>query len=384
MLSSLLRLAAFLLLLPWISPHAAEHCVVLRYQHVNERTPGLSSVTPRQFERHLALLAEEDYRVMPLTDVVERLRDGAGVPSRCVALTVDGPFASLYDTVFPRVQQYGFPLTVFVNTGLVDSARDDVVGWARLRDMRAAGIDIQSLGHSPIHLLRREPGESVDDWAQRVAFDIQLAQSRLREELGVEATLFAYPFGEYDRELQEILGSMGLSAFGLHAGAVWTQADFTALPRFPMASFGARERPFRKKIDAHPLPIAGAFPLDPVITLDDWQPSLTLVFQPDVARPQRLRCLLNGAPGMRYQWLDQPENAVLLMPAGRLRVGRNRIDCTLPLADGTAEGWYSHLWIRRADDGGWYREADPAWTLTPSTPPRAESRPDRPGAAATP
>jgi len=374
----LYRTVSCLLLLCCLSSAAisgsSDGCVVLRYQHIDDATPGGISVTPEQFQQHVDYLFKNDYHVLHLEDVVTSLRTGVDLPQRCVALTIDGAFQSAYEEAFPRVTRYEFPLTVFISSAAVDARLDGQLSWQQMREMQAGGVSFQSLGHSHKHLVRRETDETLEDWQQRIAFDIQLAQSRIEDELGLRPTLFAYPFGEYNEELQQMIASMGLTGFGMQAGALWQQADFTALLRFALASFGARLRPFSRKIEAQPLPIAGAFPLDPVVPLDEWKPALTLVFKPGEIEHRRLRCLLNGSPGMVYQWLEQPENAVMVSPRGRLRVGRNRVDCTLQLGEDGSTGWYSHLWIRRNADGDWYRESIDPLRVIPPTRKAPESR----------
>ena len=366
-----------------VSASADNHCVVVRYQHIDDDTPGVSSVTPKQFQQHLDYLFEHDFHVLGLEEVVTALRIGSELPTRCVALSIDGAFASAYEDAFPRTQRYDFPLTVFISSAAVDAGLDGLMTWQQMREMQAAGVSFQSLGHSHGHLVRRDADESHEDWQQRIAFDIQLAQSRIEDELGLRPTLFAYPYGEYNEALQLMIESMGLTGFGMQAGALWQQADFTALPRFSLASFGAQPRPFEKKVSARPLPIAGAFPLDPVVPIEEWQPSLTLIFKPGDFNRHELRCLLNGAPGMLYQWLEQPENAVMISPRGRLRTGRNRVDCTLPLGEDQELGWYSHLWIRRDENGGWYRESYDPLRLSHGDSPDPESHADNPIAPTT-
>lgn len=338
------------------SSFAADHCVVLQYHHINEETPGITSVTPEQFQQHLDYLLTHEHAVMPLVDVVNRLKNGDDLPEKCVALTIDDAYLSAYTEAFPRTRRYAFPLTVFVSTKAVDDGHKSHLSWDQIREMHAAGIDFQNHGHAHAHLVRMQDGEHPDDWEQRVAVDIQSAQNRLSAEIGVTPTLFAYPYGEYNGALRDIVGSMGLTAFGQQSGPVWRAADFTALPRFPMASFYARMRTFPNKVNSLPLPITGAFPLEPVVPLDDWQPSLTLVFRPDVANRERLTCYMNGSPEVTYEWLDQPQGAVLISPKGRLNVGRNRTNCTLPTGQTGRLAWYSHNWIRRNPDGSWYRE----------------------------
>ena len=65
---------------------AADHCVVLQYHHISEDTPGITSVTPEQFQEHLDYLLAHDHVVMPLEDVITALKTGEDLPERCVAL----------------------------------------------------------------------------------------------------------------------------------------------------------------------------------------------------------------------------------------------------------------------------------------------------------
>ncbi|MCB1801938.1 MAG: polysaccharide deacetylase family protein [Gammaproteobacteria bacterium] len=336
---------------------AGNQCVVLQYHHISEETPGITSVTPEQFQEHLDYLLTNDHVVMRLGDVVEALRQRTELPDKCVALTIDDAYLSAYTEALPRVKRYGFPLTVFVSTQAVDEGYASHLSWDQIREMQAEGIEFANHSHTHAHLIRRADGELQEDWEQRVAADIQTAQNRLRSELSVDSTLFAYPYGEYNAELKAIVESMGFTAFGQQSGPVWDAADFGALPRFPMASIYASMRTFPNKVNSLALPITGAFPLDPVVPLDEWQPTLTLVFEPGTTNRDALTCFFNGSPEVRYSWLEQPPGAVEIQASGRLNVGRNRTNCTLPIGDSGRYGWYSHNWIRRHADGSWYREA---------------------------
>lgn len=336
---------------------AAEHCVILQYQHISDTTPGVSSVTPAQFQEHLNYLLVNEYAVTPLEEVVTALKTGIALPDKCVALTVDGGYVSAYQEAFPRTRRYGFPLTLFIPTQPLALGYRTHLTWDQVREMQAVGVSIQTQGHSLSHLVRHHRYESAEDWERRVAVDIQTAQNQFSEATGMAPTLIAYPFGEYNPELGRIAGSMGLIGFGEQAGPVWPAADFTALPRFSLRSLNASLRALPRKLDSLPLPITGAFPLDPVVPLDDWRPSLTLVFVPGTPGTEQLNCRLNGSAEMTYEWLEQPAGSVVVTPRGRLVAGRNRVFCTMPIGADGREGWYTHIWLRRTADGSWYRES---------------------------
>jgi hypothetical protein len=221
--------------------------------------------------------------------------------------------------------------------------------------MAAQGVDFENHSHSHEHLIRQHPGESREDWEQRVAADILTAQSRISSELGQAPVLFAYPYGEYDTVLSRIVRSMNLVGFGQQSGPLWRGANLAALPRFPMNITYASMRTFPTKVSSLPLPLLSVRPTEPVVPVDQWRPTLTLAFSEQARHPERLTCYVNGSPSMQYHWSDSIPKTVEVTPKGKLLIGRNRYNCTLPAGHGRYY-WYSHPWIRRNPDGSWYRE----------------------------
>ncbi|MCB1728313.1 MAG: polysaccharide deacetylase family protein, partial [Gammaproteobacteria bacterium] len=148
---------------------AADHCVVLQYHHISEDTPGITSVTPEQFQEHMDYLRAHDHVVMPLEDVITALKTGEPLPERCVALTIDDAYVSAYEEAFPRVVRYAYPLTVFVSTDAVDNGLNGFLSWEQMREMSEHGITFQNHSRTHDHLIRRLDDETDDDWEQRVA-----------------------------------------------------------------------------------------------------------------------------------------------------------------------------------------------------------------------
>ena len=62
----LLLLASLLNFFLTVPAYAADHGVILLYHHVSSETPGITSVTPEQFEDHLEYLAENEFQVIPV------------------------------------------------------------------------------------------------------------------------------------------------------------------------------------------------------------------------------------------------------------------------------------------------------------------------------
>lgn len=71
-----------------------------------------------RFEEQIKFLISE-YRVIPLRELVDRLRQERPLPERAAVITFDDGYRSVYTTAFPVLNHYQVPFTMFLITGLV-------------------------------------------------------------------------------------------------------------------------------------------------------------------------------------------------------------------------------------------------------------------------
>lgn len=86
------------------------------------------------FARHLAFLTSA-YRIVSLADAVRWLRGEGALPERALAITFDDGFHSFYSDVFPVLQRFQSPATVFLTTGYLGS--EDIL-WFNWVDLALA------------------------------------------------------------------------------------------------------------------------------------------------------------------------------------------------------------------------------------------------------
>jgi len=335
---------------------AEDHAVALVYHHVSEDTPALTSVTPDTFAKHLAYLRENDFEVWPLGKILDAIEDDRQIPRNTVAITFDDAYLSVHTEAYRQLRAYGWPFTLFVNTEAIDQGYSSSMSWDQIRELARAGAEIGNHSHSHAHLVRRQDGESEAQWRRRVTADILRAEQRLRDEIGVKPTLFAYPFGEYSEELAEIVEDLDYRGVAQRSGTIGRNSDLLTVPRFPMSTGYANLQRFATSVNSRPLPVRSirvAKPKPPNDRIDN----ITLKLDSGDYRIGQLACY--SSRGHRLPSETTQGESVDIFVALDLEqpAGRNKINCTAPSAsENGVYYWYSYQWLVKNPDGSWYRE----------------------------
>ena len=330
---------------------AADHAVVLLYHHVSNDTPASTSVSPSVFEEHLEYLDEHEFTVWPLSRILDALASGRAIPENTVAITFDDAYRSVYTEAFPRLRQRKWPFTVFVGTEAIDRGYKSYLNWDQIRELTGAGAEVGNHSHSHDYLVRSPEGETMAQWQQRVAADIEHAGDRLEKETGFKTTLFAYPYGEYSRPLKEIVRSMGYRGIAQRSGAVGVDSDFLMVPRFPMLTGFADIERFSIAVNSRPLPVRSAIESGPE-TPDGRIDKLLLTLGEGSYRVNQLGCY--DASGTRQTietFEDQPYRISITLNV-TATAGRKKINCTAPaINEPGVFYWYSYQWLVNHADG---------------------------------
>ncbi|HKQ23915.1 MAG TPA: polysaccharide deacetylase family protein [Burkholderiales bacterium] len=174
---------------------------ILAYHRFGDKN-GKMVVTPEAFAAQMKYLADNDYRVIRLSDLVEFLTGKRGLPRRAIVITADDGYASIYRHAFPLLVQYGFPATVFVYSDFIGAS--DALTWPQMQEMISSGlIDIQSHSKSHESLVAMLPGESAQSYRSRLDREFMVGRDLLQRRLGVSIFNFAYPYGDVNAAVVE-------------------------------------------------------------------------------------------------------------------------------------------------------------------------------------
>ena len=226
-------------------PQPKEPLPVLMYHHMVPDGEECNSmtVTPSKFKADMEYLLSAGY-----TPILPReLSAGDPLPEKPILITFDDGYTSNYEILFPLVQELNVKVNINIITCMPDIPASNFMSWDMLREMTASGL--VEIGSHTYHLhnlgdlggnfvpdgvngIQRDPAESDAEFQVRVLDDIQKSHGSIEEELGVELTCFAYPFGVTEPEAQELIDSLFPVTLKTNTATADLENGLRDLPRY--------------------------------------------------------------------------------------------------------------------------------------------------------
>lgn len=208
-------------------PHAA---TILMYHSVAKGDAFLS-VSPEMFERQMKYLRDAQYDVVPLSELVRRMKAGESI-ERAVCVTFDDGYTDNLTVATPIMERYNIRGTLFVATGkiggeFVTSDGDvmpmlDAVG---VHTLETKAMEVMSHTYSHADLSLGSGEEAVRDAVH--------ALDDLRAIGCAPGKVFAYPKGRFSAEVHDAIAANGAfeAAVTVQPGLVHLGDDLFTLSR---------------------------------------------------------------------------------------------------------------------------------------------------------
>ncbi len=352
-----------LLLVLGVFPWFAEATVILQYHHISDDTPPSTSLSPRLFGQHMAYLEAQNFQVISLPAAIESLKKGQALPDKSVVITFDDSYDSVYREAFPILKKNRWPFTIFINTRPLQRKLAGFTTWEQLKEMAEHGATLANHSHTHTHFLRRLQNESEAQWEDRIRDEIIQAENIIQQHTGQNHQLLAYPYGEYDEKVLNIVADLGFVAFAQESGPLPkklnSKKDLLALPRFPFGGIYGSLDDFKTKALTVAMPIKsirlednnGDSLTDTVLPQDQDRPSLVINLERPLTSP--IQCFASGQGAIE---VTVKGNVVRTQAPKPLPVGRSRYNCTSATGESGRFYWYSQFFIRKQNNGQWYPE----------------------------
>lgn len=186
--------------------------VLVMAYHSIDRNDSINSVNPEVFRKQIEYL-RRNYEIVSLKRIVDFAEKGRAPCRRCVAITFDDGYRDNYLNAYPYLKKNGIPATVFVAVGYVQKEMAlngiplKMLSWEEILEMSENNISIEA--HTVSHPnLQRMNAKDVEN-------EIISSKEEIEKNTGREVNYFCYPSGRYNKEVVDLVKSLGFKgAFG--------------------------------------------------------------------------------------------------------------------------------------------------------------------------
>lgn len=238
------------------------------------------------FESEMKYIHDNGYHVVPLSDLLRFLKHEITLPPGSVVITIDDGYKSAIVYAAPILKKYGFPWTFFIYPDFITTAEGSgAASWNDLLELQKEGVDIES--HSMTHpQLSRHKQKIKGVWHDFTPqeYDAWLtnetagSKALLEQKMGKPITVFAYPFGDYNKEVKAKVIAAGYEAILTVAGnPVHSTTDPRSIGRYTITQGEVKN--FETDLRQGALGLSKADP-EPGATISDPRPVITAVLEP--------------------------------------------------------------------------------------------------------
>ncbi len=169
--------------------------IFVYHRFADDRYPS-ANTTVKELTRHFEYFKKHNYKVVPLSDIVKKLKTREKVPSNWIAITIDDAYKTFYESGLPLFKKYNYPFSLYVYVKASSKRYGDFMNWTQIKEASKYGtIGLHSYAHPRLQNLTE--AEIIED--TKKAYDI------FTKEMGFTPTTYAYPYGEYNLVVTKVL-----------------------------------------------------------------------------------------------------------------------------------------------------------------------------------
>ena len=258
-LASLILLLIISLFISSTGAQETSFATILIYHKFNNPRSPSTSIDIETFEAQLKFLKEHNYNVLSMNQFLDGLKKGH-FPPRSVLITIDDGYKSVFRYAFPVLKKYGFPFTVFLYMEGI-GRYPDYMSISQVKELLSAGVTIGNHSYSHKRLARSYLWKDSDEYMSFIETDLDKSTERFRKLFGFTPQIYAYPYGEYNKDLHDLLMKKGyIAAFTQDPGSVSTDTDPFLVPRNAIVGSWATLEHLKKTLKELPITVSTHIP----------------------------------------------------------------------------------------------------------------------------
>jgi peptidoglycan/xylan/chitin deacetylase (PgdA/CDA1 family) len=228
---------------------------ILGYHAFSETEPETEMrIRTSKFRAQLEVIRDLGLSVISLDQFI-RWKDGElDLPGKCVMITIDDGWKSVYTDAWPIFQEFGYPFAVFLYKNYVEGG-DRSLTKAMIREMMKNGMTIGS--HSVSHPypadFKKAKAMGPEAYARFMRTEMGESKRFLEMTFGQRVNTYVYPGGYVTDDMFPLADELGYThLFTVQPGKVVRDTPNRTLPRYMI--LGTRDRVFELAVDFHDTP----------------------------------------------------------------------------------------------------------------------------------
>lgn len=180
----------------------ADAHVFIYHRFGDDRHPS-TNTSLEELKKEFEYFKQNNYEVVPLEKIIEKLKHKETIPSNWVALTIDDAYKSFYTHGLPLFKEYNYPFTLYVYVKATEKKYSDFMTWEELKETSKYGT-LELHGYEHNHLTTLSQETIIEDTKKGIEL--------FEKHLGYTPKSYAYAYGEYNEKVQEALRSFGFDS----------------------------------------------------------------------------------------------------------------------------------------------------------------------------
>ena len=290
-----------------------------------------TNINPDQFQSHLDEFKLPKYNVLELEYIIDTIINDGELPAKTIGISVDDADKSFLTYAWPRFKEKQIPVTLFVNTSTISNNNKNYLNWDEIRFLKSQGVTIGAHSHDHEHMIKLSINE--------IREQLEKSNKKFLKELGEIPSLFAYPYGETDNRIINLLKEYKYKvAFGQHSGVVNETSNLYYLPRFSLnEKYGNIDR-VKFAANTKGLGIYDFIPVDPHIFENPPYIGFSLL---DQNLAKSIDCFIFDGNGQVESEIFKFNERIEIRLKRKLINGRSRLNCTAKDKLGNWR-WFGH------------------------------------------
>lgn len=216
----------YLLLLCFLPLYLFCDAKVFIYHRFDDPKHQSTNTSTKELKAQFEYFKTNNYDVVPLEKILNKLKNKEDIPSNWVALTIDDTYKSFYQNGLKLFKEYNYPFTLFVYVEATENKYGDFMTWDELKEVKKYGeVELHSYSHPSLMKLSNKD----------IAKDTQKAIDIFEKNMGYKAKIYSYPFGEYDDRVKNEILKFGFdSILNQNNGSVNSKSDIFDINRIAL------------------------------------------------------------------------------------------------------------------------------------------------------